>query len=164
MWLLHLSDRVSCDKLYGSGYSITPPSRKSRLIAVHLFFCHTLFSGKTQKARLRRYVFLVPTYWSRQVGTEITAGGNRDDRVTRKQKIHACHTNPSSHSFLLSCIPSLPKHKHQEVVELITSSRPACGRARQQWGSKKWFACVGSICREYHDRFEESEKEQIRLL
>ena len=57
-----------------------------------------------------------------------------------------------------------PKHKHQKAADLITSSRPACGRARQQWGSKKWFACVGSICREYHDRFEESEKEQIRLI
>ena len=103
----------------------TPPSRKS-LIAVHLFFCHTtyysstLFSGKTQKARLRRYVFLVVLH--------------REHTCSRCMCSRCSHLNQESKMSQIGfpkCMPHIPnlivsffpKHKHQKAAESTNTKR-----------------------------------------
>ena len=137
VWLLHLSDRVSC------GMSCMARLRHHRDRRVHLFLPY-FFSGKMEKARLRRCVFLVPPR------THVFPPPAR----SHKKEADATQSRlASSHSFLLSKAESTNSKRLPNL-----SSRPARGRSRQQWGSKKWFACVGSICREFHDRQSEEVK------
>lgn len=91
----------------------TPPSRKS-LIAVHLFFCHShFFREKTQKARLRRYVFLVVLHREHTCSRCMCSRCSHLNQESKMSQIGfpKCmpHIISSSHSFQSTNTKRLPK-------------------------------------------------------
>ena len=106
MWLLHLSDRVSCDELYGSGYATISKEfdRRSSLFLPYTFF------GKKRK----KLVCDDMSFWSScREHTCSRCMCSRCSHLNQESKMsqigfHATHIS-SSHSFQSTNTKRLPK-------------------------------------------------------
>ena len=134
VWLLHLSDRVSCDELYGSGYATISKEfdRRSSLFLPY----STLFREKTQKARLRRYyVFLVVLHrehtCSRCMCSHLLEA-SRKQNVTNKSSSHSFQSTNTKR------LPILSHHRAQLVAEQGNNGA-------QRNGSHVWVRYAVSI-------------------
>lgn len=138
MWLLHLSDRVSCDELYGSGYATISKEfdRRSSLFLPYTFF------GKKRK----KLVCDDMSFWSScREHTCSRCMCSRCSHLNQESKMsqigfHATHIS-SSHSFQSTNtkrLPILSHHRAQLVAEQGNNGA-------QRNGSHVWVRYAVSI-------------------
>ena len=133
MWLLHLSDRVSCDELYGSGYATISKEfdRRSSLFLPY----STLFSGKNAKSSSATILCL---FGCPAPGTHLfpvhvfPLEASRKQNVTNKSSSHSCQSTNTKR------LPILSHHRAQLVAEQGNNGA-------QRNGSHVWVRYAVSI-------------------